>query len=462
MYQLRDYQEELIQKVRTSMSKGNKSIIVQSPPRTGKTVTMAEIARLTTRKGNRCLFLVHRKEIINQAMNTFEIQKCDMNLVDFMMIQTAYRRVERLPHYDVIFVDEAHHALAKTYQTVLTAYPNAIQLLFTATPIRTGKKQLDMIADDIVLGKSIQQLTDEGNLAPFKYYSIDYVDKLKLKKSSTGDYTADSMEESMSRKIYGDVVKHYRKYANGMQAVLYCYSIESAKEFADIFNNEGISAVEVDGTTPDNERDEYVEQFRNGEIKIMTNVNLFTEGIDLPNVDCVIMVRPTASLSLYLQFAMRCLNPREGKEAVIIDHVGNWQRFGLPNEDRNWRDSIISGEEGTKKKRNKEDDEIKARQCPTCTQVIPVSDIIDNRCPYCGSSLSEEKETEFEEVDLIEIESQKRMNLFKELQQDELKLSVASKSPKELRTYEELKAYAEVNNYKPGWVYYQAKMKGLM
>lgn len=462
MFKLRDYQEELIQEVRLSMSKGNKSIIVQSPPRTGKTVTMAEIARLTTRNGKRCLFLVHRKEIIGQAMDTFEIQKCDMNLVDFMMVQTAYRRVERLPKYDVIFVDEAHHALAKTYQTVLTAYPHAIKLLFTATPIRTGKRQLDEIADDIVLGKSIQQLTEEGNLAPFKYYSVDYVDKSKLKKSSTGDYTNNSIDDSVSSKIYGDVVKHYRKYANGMQAVLYCYSVESAKEFADIFNNEGISAVEVDGSTPDYLRDDYVERFRNGEIKILTNVNLFTEGLDLPNVDCVIMVRPTASLALYLQFAMRCLNPREGKEAVIIDHVGNWQRFGLPNEDRNWEMTIISEQEGTKSRKKSNNNEIKAKQCPTCTQVIPLADIIDNSCPYCGSSLSDEKEPEFEEADLVEIESQKRIELFKELQHDELKLSVASKSPAELKTYEELKAYAEVNNYKPGWVYYQAKMKGLM
>lgn len=462
MFKLRDYQEELIQEVRLSMSKGNKSIIVQSPPRTGKTVTMAEIARLTTRNGKRCLFLVHRKEIIGQAMDTFEIQKCDMNLVDFMMVQTAYRRVERLPKYDVIFVDEAHHALAKTYQTVLTAYPNAIKLLFTATPIRTGKRQLDEIADDIVLGKSIQQLTEEGNLAPFKYYSVDYVDKSKLKKSSTGDYTNNSIDDSVSSKIYGDVVKHYRKYANGMQAVLYCYSVESAKEFADIFNNEGISAVEVDGSTPDYLRDDYVERFRNGEIKILTNVNLFTEGLDLPNVDCVIMVRPTASLALYLQFAMRCLNPREGKEAVIIDHVGNWQRFGLPNEDRNWEMTIISEQEGTKSRKKSNNNEIKAKQCPTCTQVIPLADIIDNSCPYCGSSLSDENEPEFEEADLVEIESQKRIELFKELQHDELKLSVASKSPAELKTYEELKAYAEVNNYKPGWVYYQAKMKGLM
>lgn len=461
MFKLRDYQEELIQEVRTSMSKGNRSIIVQSPPRTGKTVTMAEIARLTTRNGKRCLFLVHRKEIISQAMNTFEIQQCDMNLVDFMMIQTAYRRVERMPKYDVIFVDEAHHALAKTYQTVLTAYPGAIKLLFTATPIRTGKRQLDEIADDIVLGRSIRQLTKEGNLSPFKYYSVDYVDKSKLKKSSTGDYTNDSMENSLNSKIYGDVVKHYQKYASGMQAVLYCYSVESAKEFAEIFNSEGISAVEVDGSTPSDLRDEYVEKFRNSEIKIMTNVNLFTEGLDLPNVDCVIMVRPTASLALYLQFAMRCLNPREGKEAVIIDHVGNWQRFGLPNEDRNWAETIRSEEEGEKrKKKNKE--EIKAKQCPVCTQVIPTKDITDNICPYCGSSMSTENEPEFEEAELIEIESQKRVELFQELQRDELKLNVMSKSPEELKTYEELKAYADVKNYKPGWVYYQAKMKGLM
>lgn len=437
---------DLIDRTRQSIVKGNQTIIVQSPPRTGKTVTMAEIARLSTLKGNRVLFLVHRKEIIDQARSTFEKQQCDMDLVDFMMIQTAYRRVDKLPDYNLIFVDEGHHALAKTYTTVLNRYENATKLLFTATPIRTGKKQLDELADDIIVGQSIQTLIDNGNLAPFKYFSINYLDNKKLKKSN-GDYTQKSMDNATDNAIYGDIVKHYRKYADGKQAVLYAYSIDSALEFTKIFNEAGISAVEVDGKTDEKARDDYVERFRNGDIKVLVNVNLFTEGIDLPNVDCVIMARPTASLSLYLQFAMRCLNPRENKEAVIIDHVGNYAKHGLPNSDRDWESAIKSGFKNNKKQEN----EVKILECKKCFNVFMPNEVENHCCPYCGEELKGDERQEKE--------------IIKEAKLEEITFTTnysALKPLSEINTYKELQAYAKAKGYKPGWVYYQAKNKGIL
>ena len=156
MFELRNYQQKTVDDVYQSMKHGNRRIIVQQPPRTGKTVIMAEIARQTTVKGNRVMFIIHRKEVLNQAKETFKAQEVDMSLATMGMVQTLTRRVARLPAPQLILVDEAHHALAKSYQRILQAFPKAYVLYFTATPIRTGHKQLDLIADDLIVGQSIK------------------------------------------------------------------------------------------------------------------------------------------------------------------------------------------------------------------------------------------------------------------------------------------------------------------
>lgn len=223
---------------------------------------MAEIARRTTKNNNRVMFLIHRREVLDQAVKTFKNQEVNSDFLTAGMVQTLTRRVDKLPVPDVILVDEAHHALAKSYQNILNRFPNAIILLFTATPHRTGRQQLDQIADDIIVGQSIHELTEKGFLAPFKYFQPpgDF-DEKALKRGSTGDYTAESMQEAMSTKIFGHIVKQYKKIALGMQAVVYTYSIDSAIKIATEFNSEGISAVEVDGTTSKEKRDRAVQNF---------------------------------------------------------------------------------------------------------------------------------------------------------------------------------------------------------
>lgn len=455
MFQLRDYQEETINDIYSSMRKGNRTIVVQQPPRTGKTVIMSEIARRATAKGNRVLFVVHRKEIVDQATATFKEQNVDMNLAQLGMVQTITRHVNEIPEPQVIFIDEGHHSLAKTYQRIIDAFPNAIKLLFTATPQRTGKKQLDLIADDIVLGKSIKWLTEHGNLAPFTYYSIDDIDRSKLKKNSTGDFTSESMEQAVKKKIYGDVVENYKELAPNKQAVVYCYSVENAIKVAQEFNDNGISAVEVDGTTDPTKRDEIIEDFRQEKIKILTNVNLFTEGLDLPNVDCVIMVRPTTSLALYLQFSMRCLNPREGKVAIIIDHVANWKEFGLPDQDRDWQAAMKTKSGSKRKNTNQTTDS--PLQCDHCYAVFYRSELTENKlCPYCGMEVSKKQiEMAVTKAELVEInESKLRVNRLKKIMHNNVMRNVAGKRPSELRTMEEFQAYAKLHHYKPGWAWY--------
>ena len=421
---------------------------------------MAEVARRTTNNGKRVMFLIHRKEVLQQAIKTFNNQDVNPDLLTAGMVQTLTRRVDKLPTPDVILVDEAHHALAKSYQNILNKFPKAIVLLFTATPHRTGRVQLDQIADDIIVGQSIHELTEKGFLAPFRYFQPpgDFDSKL-LKRGSTGDFTTDSMQQAMSTKIFGHIVKQYKRIAPGMQAVVYTYSIDSAIKIAAEFNSEGISAVEVDGTTSKEKRAVAVRKFQDQKIKILVNVNLFTEGVDLPNVDCVIMARPTASLALYLQFSMRCLNPRPGKTAIIIDHANNFKSFGYPDDDRDWKQAIKSGRQ--KSKSLLKDPGLSIVTCDYCFAVVKASEVKDGKCPICGKPIKVHEAKPVSDVDLVEA-AKERQRLIKEIVKNNLLKEVANKTVSELHSLKELQAYAKLHSYKPGWAWFQAKRKGLI
>ena len=420
----------------------------------------SEIARRTTLKKNRVLFLVHIREILDQTITTFKKQKVDLNLTTLGMVQTLTRHIENIPEPRLIIVDEGHRALAKSYQRILKQFPKAIVLLFTATPHRTGRMQLDQIADDIIVGQSIHELTDKGFLAPFRYFQPpDDFDSKLLKRGSTGDFTNESMQEAMSTRIFGHIVKQYKRIASGMQAVVYTYSIDSAHKIAAEFNESGITARSVNGKTPQDMRDHIVRMFRDQRIKILVNVNLFTEGVDLPNVDCVIMARPTASLALYLQFSMRCLNPRKGKTAIIIDHANNFKTFGYPDDDRDWKQAIKSGKQ--KNKSLLTDSGISITTCDYCFAVVKASEVKNGKCPICGKPIKVHEAKPVSDVDLVEA-TKERQKAIHEIVKNDLLKSVANKSVSELHSLRELQAYAKLHSYKPGWAWFQAKRKGLI
>lgn len=458
-YKLRGYQQELIDRIRQSLASGHHHIIVQSPPRTGKTVVMAEIARRTTDKGNRVCFIIHRKEVLEQAKATFQEQGVNSDLLEAGMVQSLTRHVDTMQAPEVILIDEAHHALAKSYTRILEAFPQAYVLLFTATPVRTGRNQLDQIADDIIVGKSIKELTSQGFLAPFKYYAAKDkdVDDKKLRRSSTGDYVTASIEDAVSHKIYSHTVDEYLAKADGKQAVVYTYSVEAANHLASEFNARGITAEAIDATTPTLVRDTAVQRFRDQQLKLLVNVNLFTEGIDLPNVDCVIMVRPTMSLALYMQFSMRCLNPRPGKVATIIDQVGNWERFGLPNSDRDWE--VLSKSKASPAKSLKRGG-VQVLQCPDCFGVVEKSEVEDNACPLCGyNPLVKKRGYAEQKAELTEITESDQVKRIKKIISDQVMLNVANKRVDQLQSRKEFEAYAKLHGYKPGWVWYMWNKK---
>lgn len=441
-FSLRDYQKELITDIIESMKRGNRKIMVQSPPRSGKTVVMAYIAKNATDKNKKVLFFSHRKEINEQVVETFKRGGVNLDNVTIGTVGSLVKKLDKLPKFDVILVDEAHHIKAKQYQTILTFFKDATQLFFTGTPIRLDGAGFHDLAEDLVKGKSVKWLQENGNIAPFKYYAPSLIDTTNLKKRG-GEFTKKSVDDTMKRVIYGDVIRHYEKLAKGKQAIVYTHSVEASESVSNTFNEHGYSSIAISGKTPPEERERAMRAFRDGELTIMVNCELFTEGIDLPNVDVCIMLRPTQSLSLYLQFAMRALNPREGKTAIIIDHVGNVNRHGLPNDDREWSLSGVS-----KQKQKAKLGEPTTRTCDECYATFWSAERI---CPLCGH----ENQPTKEEIEILrEIELEERRQAINE----KVETFVTSD---QCQTIAELQAFAKQHGYKPGWVFVQQKKRNI-
>ena len=448
-FDLYDYQTELVTKARKSLATGNKGVLIQSPPGSGKSVVIAEIARLTTDKGNRVMFLVHRKELVEQITETFKANEVNLDLCTIMTVTKVANRLEMLPKPSLIITDETHHSRAKTYRNIYDYYSDVPRLGFTATPWRMNGKGFEDIYSEMVEGKSVKWLIENNRLAPYEYYSIPEADIGKLQKSSTGDYTNKSIEKALKSTIFGDVVENYTKVANGQKTILYAHSIEYSEKFAEEFKGAGIKSVHVDSKTPSAERDEIMNDFRNGKIKVLCNVDLISEGFDVPDCTCVIMARPTDSLVLYLQQSMRCMRYQPNKTATIIDHVANYTRHFLPDTDREWN---LKGFDKKRKKQQRNENEIAIKECPNCFGVMESKSLIENdfHCPYCNFKIEVIKaDKEVIDATLSKLDSDsltvsyEKINIIKKYKH---------KDKKELTSIEDWYLYAKAHNFKDGWL----------
>lgn len=448
-FDLYDYQTELVTKARKSLATGNKGVLIQSPPGSGKSVVIAEIARLTTDKGNRVMFLVHRKELVEQITETFKANEVNLDLCTIMTVTKVANRLTLLPKPNLIITDETHHSRAKTYRNIYDYYSDVPRLGFTATPWRMSGKGFEDIYSEMVEGKSVKWLIENNRLAPYEYYSIPEADIGKLQKSSTGDYTNKSIEKALKSTIFGDVVENYVKVASGQKTILYAHSIEYSKKFADEFKGAGIKAVHVDSKTPSANRDEIMNDFRNGKIKVLCNVDLISEGFDVPDCTCVIMARPTDSLVLYLQQSMRCMRYQPNKTATIIDHVANYTRHFLPDTDRTWN---LKGFEKKRKKQQRNENEIAIKECPNCFGVMESKSLSNNdfHCPYCNFKIEVIKaDKEVIDATLSKLDSDsltvnyEKINIIKKYK---------SIDKKELTSIEDWYLYAKAHNFKDGWL----------
>lgn len=426
-------------KARQKLAQGNKSVLIVSPAGSGKSVVISEIARLTQERGGHVMFTVHRKELVEQITGSFKNNGVDISKCTIMTVGRIAHRLGKLPKPSLIITDETHHSLANTYKKIYDYYSEVPRLGFTASPWRLSGQGLGDVYDTMVEGPTVGWLIDNHYLAPYNYYSVKLINDNELKKSSTGDYTNKSIDEAVGKTIFGDVVKTYQEKINGQKTIVYAHSIEYSKLVVQQFNNAGIKAAHADSKTPAKEREHIMEGFRTGKIQVLSNVDLISEGFDVPDCTAVIMLRPTKSLVLDIQQSMRCMRYRPNKTATIIDHVANYSRFGLPDSKRYW---TLKDRNKTRKKSNT--DSIAIKQCPKCFFVMKGSPSI---CPNCGESIK---------PDPVEMDVKKDVNL------QVITNYIVTKKVSELHSYKELQEYAKAKNYKRGWVYYQAKAKGIL
>ncbi len=442
--QLRDYQQELIEQVRAAWWEGFKAPCIVLPCGGGKSCIVAEMARRTTFGGKRVMFLVHRKELVAQIKSTFRRFGVVMELCDIGMVQTFSRRLTRLKRPALIITDENHHSLAATYKKIYEHFEGVPRVGVTATPVRLNGDGLGDVNDKLIVGVSARWLIENGFLAPYDYYAPDIADLTGL-HTRLGEFVTKDIERAMVKStVFGSAVKYYKQLAAGRKAICYCASVTHSEKTAEAFCKAGISAAHIDGKTPAAQRDRLIADFRRGDIMVLCNVDLISEGFDVPDCECAILLRPTQSLTLFIQQSMRCMRYRAGKRAVIIDHAGNYARFGMPDDDREW---TLDAAPHKGHARQPQGEPVKL--CPECFRTFhspPVSHI--PVCPYCGYSFpkSERVVAEDESVGLIKVEG--------------FKLDL--KTPADCKTYGQLLEYAKAHGYKAGWAWYQAKERGLL
>ncbi|WP_302989938.1 DEAD/DEAH box helicase [Paraprevotella clara] len=327
------------------------SIMIQMPTGTGKTHLLASVIYDHLKEGQyQCVWIVaHRRELVEQIEETvarYGISKSDERM-KVMSIQWLSRHWEDVKDErpSLIVIDEAHHALAETYKELWTRYPNAKKLGMTATPCRLNRKGFTDLFDMLIISDSIADFIRQGWLSAFDYVSIRpnsedqrLIDCLE-KRGADGDFQVKEMDAVLNRRpsierLYESV----RQYANGKKGIVYAVSISHARNIAEYYNNKGVNAVAIDSKTPAKLRKQMVEDFRQGKIQVLVNVDVFSEGFDCPDVEFIQLARPTLSLAKYLQQVGRGLRKTDGKEScMIIDNVGLYRLFGLPTADRDWQ-----------------------------------------------------------------------------------------------------------------------------
>lgn len=437
---LRPYQHQAIQDVREAFRTGAKAPLVVLPTGGGKTVVFGDIAASAAAKGKPVLILCHRRELIRQAANKLVAAGVTPGiiapghpatdaLVQVGSIQTLAARLQRgiaPPPAGLVILDEAHHATAGTWRAVLDAMPGAKVLGVTATPCRADGKGLGVeaggIFDTLVEGPTVQELIDLGFLTPTRVFAPKTGPDLTGIRTRAGEFEHGALDQVMrASTITGDAVREYARHAPGQPAIAFCCSVAHAEEVAAAFREASWRAQAVSGTSPQAERDAAISGLATGAVQLLCAADLISEGLDVPAVGAVILLRPTKSLALYLQQVGRGLRPAPGKaHLVVLDHAGNVERHGLIEMPRAW--SLAS-----------------APKRPMKPGEEPVR-------PGPGGMRGEAERIDGE---LSEMTEETRARLMR------LKTSPMPKLLEGVSSRRELHEIARARGFKPGWVHYK-------
>ncbi len=416
-------------------------MLVNLPTGAGKTVTASHIVHGAANKGNVCWWLCHRRELLSQASQTFhdfDIPHSTIRAgyiadrqakVQVASIQTIVRQLDNLPPPDLMVFDETHHIGAASWSAIFAKYPNAKVLGLTATPWRLDGVGLGRWYQSLITGPTVADLIEAGSLSKYRLFAPSQPD-LSDVGTMAGEYQRSALAKAMNKpSIVGDAIGHYQRLCPGKRAVAFAVGVDHSQHIAAQFRSAGIAAEHVDGSMSETDRDAAVARFRSGETLILTNADLFGEGFDVPAIEAAILLRPTKSLSLYLQQVGRALRPLPGKDhAIILDHAGNSLVHGLPDDVRDW--SLDDRE----KRRKSDKGEVAVRQCSECFFVFRPAPV----CPQCGHRhVGPVREVETVEGVLEEVKRVASIERRREQGR--------------AQTFEELQAFAASKGYKPGW-----------
>ena len=350
-----DYQEDMKERIEKAL-RLHRSVMAQMPTGTGKTylLTAAIDSFVEDNPNTKVWIVAHRKELVSQIEETIKKfysyssskNKSLLVSVKAMSIQWLsrhYNEIEEEP--GMIVIDEAHHALAKTYKEMWERFPKAKFLGLTATPCRLNGKGFMDLFDVLVQSWNIPEFISKGRLATYDFVSIKsdgvtqrLIDSLQ-KRGADGDYQNKEMDMQLNKRPSIErLYQSFEEYGKDRKGIVYAINISHAKKIMELYQEHGIKAVAIDSKTPAMERQADIEAFKKGDIQVLVNVDIFSEGFDCPDVEFVQLARPTLSLAKYLQMVGRGLRVAKGKKnCVIIDNVGLYRVFGLPSQVWNWK-----------------------------------------------------------------------------------------------------------------------------
>jgi DNA repair protein RadD len=416
MLTLRGYQDRGVRDILEGFAQIARLVAV-APTGSGKSIVAAWLIEYFVRQGKRCLFLAHRKELIDQISAILDFagvphgvimaghwryrpdEPIQVASIDSLMSMRACpsckglpeliktcnvcggagaERSRPLPMAEFIVIDEAHRAMGAQYQSLIAFYPHAQILLITATPWRLDGKGLGTIVKKMIVVADMRELIAQKHLLPIRLFRGPRPDLSGI-KIQHGDYKADDVASVMRQtKITGNVVEHYLAEARHERGVVFACNVAHSMDLTRRFQESGVVAEHLDGTTPKAQREAILKRFALGETRVVSNVDVLTEGYDLPALHCVMLVRPTKSITRYLQWVGRGMRPFEDQEyCLVLDHAGCRWEHGRPDDFREWslEDRRVTG-------RPKEKTVSEPEACPVCGL-----DLVRKICARCSPQL---------------------------------------------------------------------------
>lgn len=475
MIQLLPDQSETIEAVADEMRAGCKAILLQAPTGSGKSVMGSEILRRAREKRKRVWFTVPRRTLIHQmheTFNEFSIEHsyiaADMPLnphapAHICSTETLRRRLDKLTPPDLALIDETHFGGEGLDTLIKWLKGNGSWIVgLSATPWKLSGQGLRCWYDKMVCGPSIRELIDLGRLSDYRPFAPSSVDLSRISIVS-GDYSKGQLAQKMENDLVlvGNAVNHYKEHARGKRNIAYCVSIAHSQIVAEAFRAGGVSAMHIDGETPDHERRQIIRAFAKREIEVLTNCELLTFGFDLASqiadliksgvidvnsctIESMSDLRPTKSLALQMQKWGRVLR-KKNFPALIFDHANNFKEHGFPCDERHWTlEDRVQGKGGGSRASP-------VRLCPSCFFCHSPAP----RCPDCGYEYPvEEQRIVVAEGELRELEIRRQIAEQKEKKQKRMQIGMA-------KTLKDLRAIRDERGYDDGWVTRMARIKDI-